>query len=263
MILDALVGLYERLAEREEVAAEGWCKAKVSYAVNLSEEGRITGILPMKTEADRGKKKVWVPVSLMVPEMVTRSSGVAANFLCDNSKYILGIDANGTSPRVLECFQASRERHLKLLNGIGGRMAHAICLFFETWDPEDAEQDPVIREKWQEVTDGGNLIFVMGMDYARRIHGSERPGKRAWREWERERRGVYLVTGERDRISRSRPGNQKGCLGARVQRAALVSFNAPSFESYGKEQSYNAPVGKYEELAYTTALNYLSTKENM
>ena len=100
MILDALVGLYERLAEREEVAAEGWCKAKVSYAVNLSEEGRITGILPMKTEADRGKKKVWVPVSLMVPEMVTRSSGVAANFLCDNSKYILGIDANGTSPRV-------------------------------------------------------------------------------------------------------------------------------------------------------------------
>ena len=106
MILDALVGLYERLAERGEVAAEGWCKAKVSYAVNLSEEGRITGILPMKTEADRGKKKVWVPVSLMVPEMVTRSSGVAANFLCDNSKYILGIDAEGTSPRVLECFHA-------------------------------------------------------------------------------------------------------------------------------------------------------------
>ena len=29
------------------------------------------------------------------------------------------------------------------------------------------------------------------------------------------------------------------------------------FESYGKEQSYNAPVGKYAEFAYTTALNYL------
>ena len=36
-----------------------------------------------------------------------------------------------------------------------------------------------------------------------------------------------------------------------------MSFNAPSFESYGKEQSYNAPVGKYAEFAYTTALNYL------
>ena len=105
MILDALVGLYERLAEREEVAAEGWCKAKVSYAVNLSEEGRITGILPMKTEADRGKKKVWVPVSLMVPEMVTRSSGVAANFLCDNSKYILGSMRMGQVPGSWSAFR--------------------------------------------------------------------------------------------------------------------------------------------------------------
>ena len=210
MILDALVGLYERLAEREEVAAEGWCKAKVSYAVNLSEEGRITGILPMKTEADRGKKKVWVPVSLMVPEMVTRSSGVAANFLCDNSKYILGIDANGTSPRVLECFQASRERHLKLLNGIGGRMAHAICLFFETWDPEDAEQDPVIREKWQEVTDGGNLIFVMGMDYAQ---GKE-PGENG-------NGNAGSLPGHRgtDRDRQDPPGDQRGAWSP-VQRGS-------------------------------------------
>lgn len=28
-----------------------------------------------------------------------------------------------------------------------GQNGHAICLFFETWDPEEAEQDPVIREK--------------------------------------------------------------------------------------------------------------------
>ena len=38
-------------------------------------------------------------------------------------------------------------------------------------------------------------------------------------------------------------------------------FNAPAFESYGKEQSYNAPVGKYAEFAYTTALNYLLGQE--
>lgn len=256
MILDALVGLYERLAEREEVAAEGWCKAKVSYAVNLSEEGRITGIIPMKTEADRGKKKVWVPVSLMVPEMVTRSSGVAANFLCDNSKYILGIDAEGTSPRVLECFQASRERHLKLLNGIGGRMAHAICLFFENWDPEEAEKDPVIKERWQEITDGGNLIFAMGMGYAQEDPWIREAWEKGLERMGTGTQGVCLVTGERTEIARIHRGI-KGVPGAQSSGAALVSFNAPSFESYGKEQSYNAPVGKYAEFAYTTALNYL------
>ncbi|MFR6331777.1 MAG: type I-C CRISPR-associated protein Cas8c/Csd1, partial [Eisenbergiella sp.] len=37
----------------------------------------------------------------------------------------------------------------------------------------------------------------------------------------------------------------------------MVSFNAPAFESYGKEQSFNAPVGNYAAYAYTTALNHL------
>ena len=41
----------------------------------------------------------------------------------------------------------------------------------------------------------------------------------------------------------------------------MVSFNAPSFESYGKEkeqgQGYNAPVSTKAMYAYTTALNYL------
>ena len=45
--------------------------------------------------------------------------------------------------------------------------------------------------------------------------------------------------------------------GAQSSGAALVSFNAPAFESYGKEQSYNAPVSTYAAYAYTTALNYL------
>lgn len=57
---------------------------------------------------------------------------------------------------------------------------------------------------------------------------------------------------------RENPQNhQRGSLGAQSSGAALVSFNAPAFESYGKAQSYNAPVGKYAEYAYTTALNDL------
>lgn len=68
--------------------------------------------------------------------------------------------------------------------------------------------------------------------------------------------GICLVTGERAEIARIHRGI-KGVPGAQSSGAALVSFNAPAFESYGKEQSYNAPVGTYGEFAYTTALNYL------
>ena len=36
-----------------------------------------------------------------------------------------------------------------------------------------------------------------------------------------------------------------------------MSFNAPAFCSYGREQSLNAPTGKYAAFAYTAALNHL------
>ena len=39
MILQALVKYYEDLTEEGKVAREGWCQAKVSYALNLSREG--------------------------------------------------------------------------------------------------------------------------------------------------------------------------------------------------------------------------------
>ena len=91
MILQALAKYYENLAEEGKVPKPGWCSAKVSYQINLSEEGDVKGISCLKTEEERGKKTVQVPQVFLVPEMVTRSSGVSANFLCDNAKYLLGI----------------------------------------------------------------------------------------------------------------------------------------------------------------------------
>ena len=38
---------------------------------------------------------------------------------------------------------------------------------------------------------------------------------------------------------------------------SLVSFNAPAFCSYGKEQGANASIGEYAAFAYGTALNEL------
>ena len=52
--------------------------------------------------------------------------------------------------------------------------------------------------------------------------------------------GKCLVTGKETEIARIHRGI-KGVPGAQSSGAALVSFNATAFESYGKEQSYNAP----------------------
>ena len=259
MILQALVKEYGNLAQKGLVSKPGWSQAKVSYAIDLNADGSIKVIYSLQTEDQRGKKIVMVPALLYVPEMVTRSSGVAANFLCDNAKYMLGIDTDGTNDRVKDCFQAAKEKHIALLKDVDNSMAKAICSFFETWNPENAKDNGCVQDKWEELNEGGNLIFCMGMDYAQ----DDSDIKAAWENSieanGEEQTGICLVTGERTEIARIHRGI-KGVPGAQSSGAALVSFNAPAFESYGKEQSYNAPVGKYAEFAYTTALNYLLSK---
>lgn len=256
MILQALVQHYENLAGQDKVSKPGWCHAKVSYLIDLKEDGTIKEIIPLKREEERGKKKVWVSETICVPEMVTRSSGVSANFLCDNAKYFLGIDADGTGQRVIECFQVAKARHLSILKDSESMMAKAICRYFEHWNPETAQENPVVKEHWEELNDGGNLIFGMGGHYAQ----DDEQIKRIWEKQQEQKEegqvGTCLVTGQKTKIARIHRGI-KGVPGAQSSGAALVSFNAPAFESYGKEQSYNAPVGQYAEFAYTTALNYL------
>ena len=260
MILQALTKQYENLAKQGKVSREGWCRAKVSYAINLSADGKITGIVSVKREEERGKKKVWVPDFLEVPEMVTRSSGVSANFLCDNAKYMLGIDAEGTNPRVQECFEAAKEKHISLLKGVEGELARAVCAFFETWNPQEAVFCRAVQENWQELTEGGNLIFGMGMTYAQEDPNIRKAWECARNGGTEGEEGICLVTGKRAEIARIHR-TIRGVPGAQSSGAALVSFNAPAFESYGKEQSYNAPVGKYAEFSYTTALNYLLSEK--
>lgn len=256
MILQALVKYYEDLERQEKLPKQGWCQAKVSYGINLSTDGDIKNILWLKEERQAGKKQIWISQTMKVPAMLTRSSGVAANFLCDNSKYMLGIDKSGTGKRITECFEAAKEKHLKLLKNTSGEMAQAICAFFYKWNPEKAKENAAVLENWEEITDGGNLIFCMDKKYAQDDKEIEQIWNVESKQSETDISGICLVTGEKTEISRIHR-NIKGVPGAQSSGAALVSFNAPSFESYGKEQSYNAPVGKYAEFAYTSALNYL------
>lgn len=117
-----------------------------------------------------------------------------------------------------------------------------------------------MQGRWEELNDGGNIIFGMRDHYAQ----DDEEIQKTWEDYQEQIKegqiGKCLVTGKETEIARIHRGI-KGVPGAQSSGAALVSFNATAFESYGKEQSYNAPVGKYAEFAYTTALNYLLNKK--
>lgn len=256
MILQSLVQYYESLEKKGEISRPGWSRVKVAFALELTENGELNRVIPLKTEKIKGKKTVWEAPAVTVPQMVTRSSGIAPNFLCDNSSYILGIDNKGKPMRSLDCFSAAKDKHLEILKDVDSGAARAVSLFFKTWNPENAANCTALADDMEEILAGANLIFYINGIYAQ----DDQPVREAWEQYgnltELGTEGICLVTGKKTEIARIH-GTIKGVPGAQSSGAALVSFNAPAFESYGKEQSFNAPVGTYAVYAYTTALNHL------
>ena len=112
MILQALVHCYEALAERGELEKPGWSPVKVSWGLELDADGQVKSLLAMGGTDAKGKQ---IPRTMKLPDPVKRSSGVAANFLCDNSAYVLGVDAKGKPERTRECFAACARKHQAIL----------------------------------------------------------------------------------------------------------------------------------------------------
>lgn len=256
MILQALTRYYEDLLSRGEIAAPGWAPAKISLALYINENGELTQIVPTMVEGTKGKKTVMQPQLMVLPAAVKRTVSIASNFLWDNSAYLLGIDQKGKPERSRECFAAAAKLHHAVLDSVDSPNARAILAFFDTWEPERAAEHPALIRQLDDVTAGGNLVF--------RVDGRKVEEDAAIREaWQRYRDGgesgvkmQRLVTGKEDEIAAVHP-SVKGVRDAQSSGAALVSFNAPAFCSYGREQNYNAPVGKYAAFAYTAALNHL------
>ena len=257
MILQALVEHYETLSKLGEISPPGWGVVKVSYALCIDDDGALKQVICVKTEQPRGKKTVLAPKAMTLPAPVKRASGISSNFICDNSTYFLGIDIKGRPQRSKDCFSEAGKHHHEILNGVNTPAARAVLAFFDTWNPDLAEEHPALKDVLEDVMAGANLVFYYKSGY---VH--EDPAiRQAWDVWyggtdEAAVTGVCLVTGRKECIQAVHP-TIKGVRGAQSSGASLVSFNAEAFCSYGKEQNFNAPVGKYAAFAYTTALNHL------
>ena len=262
MILQALVRYYEDLLSRGEIDAPGWTPAKISYALCLNEKGRLTQVVPTMEEVSKGKKTVLQPQVFPLPAAVKRTVGIDSNFLWDNSTYLLGVDQKGKPERSRDCFAAAAQKHHAVLDGIDSSIARAILAFFDTWQPSQAAEHSALAGLLEEVTAGANLLFRVDGCYPQKDVAI----REAWQSYRESSnpdavRMQCLVTGREDEITATHPAI-KGVRDAQSRGAALVSFNAPAFCSYGREQNFNAPVGKYAAFAYTAALNHLLADRN-
>lgn len=264
MILQALTKLYEDLAARGEIARPGWAPAKISFALCLDERGELLQVIPQQVEQQMGKKTVLRPQDMTLPAIGTRAGKVAkSGFLWDNASYLLGVDEELYIERAKERFLSCKELHHKLLDNVAHPVARGILAFLDGWEPSGAEVCPALQEHWDKLLKGSNLVFRVNGVYAHEVAELSQAWNLHYNQATEGKKTQCLISG-RYEIPESTHPLIKGVTGAQPSGAAIVSFNAPAFCSYGKEQSFNAPVGKYAAFAYTAALNHLmSKKENV
>ncbi|TWH56936.1 CRISPR-associated Csd1 family protein [Desulfitobacterium sp. LBE] len=262
MILQSLVKYYEILANDEDsnIPKLGYGKVNVSYAVNLSLEGELLNIIPLKIGAQRGKKMVEIPQSMEVPEQEKKAgTGAKSNFLCENASYVFGVDNKGKPERAKACFEAFKQLHMQILKDVDNATAQAVVNYVSRWDINQALEHPALAEYLDDILSGANFIFkINGGEFAHQ--NSEI--REAWEIYKSNSDNTNtmqcLVTGQESPIARLHP-SIKGVRGAQSVGGSLVSFNDRAYESYGreKEQGLNAPVSEYATFAYTTVLNFL------
>lgn len=261
MILPSLVSYYEALEAKGELKRPGWSIVRVSYAVLLRPDGSIADIVSLKKDEVRGKKTVSVPQNLFAPAPVVRAGSLSwtrANFLCDTAAYMLGIPP--TDEMAQKKFETAKELHLRILKNAGSAAAETLRRFFENHQPTNIAAIGIPDNIAAEL-DKGAVVTFANEDGRYMMDDPEIAA--AWdaaygNGSDDAVTGRCLVTGREDMIAILHD-KIKGVEGAQACGATLSSFNAPAFESYGKdgEQGLNAPVGRYAMYAYTSALNYL------
>lgn len=257
MILQSLAEHYETLASQGKLDRPGWSDAKISYALYINKDGDLWQVSDLRQPPEKGKGKPN-PTIMKLPSPPSGRTSTAKKpaFLWDNPKYLLGIDGKASLVKSTPYFESSKALHHQLLDDVDSPAARALLAFFDRWEPEKAADHPALKEDWDNLLSGINLVFRFDGSF---VH--EDPLiRQAWQDcYDADSDGpkmTCLITGRLSTSEATHPPI-KGVAGAQSSGASLVSFNAPAFCSYGHEQSLNAPVSKYAAFAYTAALNYL------
>lgn len=255
MILQALSSYYERAQADPAISmpAYGTSMENISFALVLDPEGNVVALEDLR-EQDGKKLR---PRKMAVAAAEKKASGIKANFLWDSTNYVLGADDKGNPERTRKCHEAFVELTRKFCSDEDPGLK-AVLSFLDKPD-KDFSSFP----QWEEML-AGNVVFRLdGVEGF--IH--DRPAARAARnKWfgdkEKEISGQCLISGDENTyIARLHP-SIKGVYGAQVAGASIVSFNKSAFESYGKKQSYNAPVSVLAAFQYVTALNSLLARDS-
>ena len=249
MILKALYDYYNRC---DNLPAKGLEEKEIGFLLVLSPKGEFLRFEDCRTGKDHAR-------TYLVKKHVGRSSAAVANYLYDNSAYVLGYSdkSNGKEQLYFDTFKAQIEDIAEAFPDNNEILA--VKAFYNNSREEviqTVSQDPL----WEDIKKNLSKKYST---FSFRIEGdlrivAEKKEILQLEEKDSSDATFCLVSGEYgvpvDTTTATMiPGSQA--------TAKLVAFQVNSgYDSYGKSKCGNAPISENAEFAYTTALNSMLQK---
>ena len=253
MILKALCDYYDR--HKDDLPAFGFEQKEIAFLIVIDNDGHFVRFEDRRIDAKHAQE-------FRVKKHVGRTStAYRANFLYDNSDYVLGFaNKEGKGNVRFEVF--SKLVHATLEKDPCNADLNAIAKFYDQgWATiiAAAQADPLwetieknLDKKFSTFSfliEGDSTIVAAKPEILKlSIDDRNRKMKRC------------LITGDYAPVvdittATMIPGSQA--------TAKLVSFNEDKgFDSYGKKQGQNAPISEEAEFRYSTALNAMLAKDS-
>ena len=251
MILKALYDYYKRC---DNLPAKGMEEKEIGFLIVLSPKGEFLRFEDCRTGKDHARL-------YLVKKHVGRSSAAVANYLYDNSTYVLGYSdkSNGKEQLYFDTFKTQIEYIAEAFPDNNEILA--VKAFYNNSREEiiqTVSQDPL----WEDIKKNLSKKYST---FSFRIEGdlrivAEKKEILQLEEKDSSDATFCLVSGEYgvpvDTTTATMiPGSQA--------TAKLVAFQVNSgYDSYGKSKCGNAPISEEADFAYTTALNSMLQKDS-
>lgn len=254
MILKALYDYYNRCGN---LPAPGMEEKEIGFVIVISKEGKFLRFEDCRTDKTIGRV-------YLVKKHVSRSSAAVANYLYDNSAYVLGYSDKDDSEKNQLYFNTFVEKVQSILDRMPDNSDIRTLMNFYAQGREaihsEVEQDPL----WEDIKKNLSKkysVFSFRIEGDLRILAEKKELMQTNEGTKNDNsRGLCMVTGLQGELVDTTTATM---IQGSQATAKLVAFQVNSgYDSYGKEKCGNAPISHEAEFAYTTALNTMLRRDS-
>jgi len=254
MLLEKLT----QYADRLDLSPPMYQKTPIRWLIDLDLQGRLVGFVPTSAEGKKGKsirgKEYDAP-------HIGRAFGVKSKLLADNGEYVLGLARDiAKQKRVNECHKAFVEGIRNCAAATGEKVVASVLRFLKQLDLGDSvpkDLDPSHNMTFRVA--GVLPIELKSVQeyWATAAEPSDEEGARTTAPVMQ-----CLICGEQRPTVKRLAFKIKRIPGGQPSGLAMISANAPAFESYGLQASLIAPTCQPCGERFSKAANALIESEH-